>query len=345
MKAIVITRTGGYDAVRAQEWPDPPPPGPGEVRVSVRAAGANFADTIARVGLYPDAPALPAVLGYEVAGVVESLGRGVEWPAVGEQVIAATRFGGQAELAVARAADCVPLPDHLSFEEGAAALVSYGTAWAAAMIMGGLRAGETLLVQSAGGGVGIAATQVGAFAGAQVIATASPTKHMAVLAAGASHVFDYHDRDVASEVLRITAGRGVDVVLDPLGPTYFRQDYKLLRPGGRLIMFGLSEVMSGERRNMRRALGALVRLPFATTPWWKSANVLNENKGVFGLNMLTWWDREQDLSRVIQPVGEGLANGAFKPLVAEAFPFSRAGEAHRYMQEARNVGKVVLIPE
>jgi NADPH:quinone reductase-like Zn-dependent oxidoreductase len=312
-------------------------------RTQPRLDRARFASTCARQELTSPTP-LPAWVSTRTRPPCPP-SSDTRWPSVGHRVIAATRFGGQAELAVSRAADCLPLPDDMSFEEGAAVLVSYGTAWAGAMIMGGLRPGETLLVQSAGGGVGIAAIQVGAFAGAEVIATASPVKHAAVLANGATHVFDYHDRDVTSEILRITEGRGVDVILDPLGPTYFRQDYRLLRPGGRLIMFGMSEVMSGERRNMRRALSALARLPFSTHPWWKSANVFNENKGVFGLNMLTWWDREQDLSRVIRPVEEGLMKGAFRPLVAEAFPFSRAGEAHRCLQKASNVGKVVLVPD
>lgn len=345
MKAVVITRKGGYDAVRAESWPDPPSPGPGQIRVSVRAAGVNFADTLARVGLYPDAPKLPAVMGYDVAGVVESVGPGVDAPAVGDRVIAVTRFGGQAELVVARAADSFVLPDNLSFEEGAAVFVSYATAWAGAMIMGGLRAGDTLLVHLAAGGTGIAATQIGAYAGAQVIGTASAAKHNAVLANGATHVLDYRNADLVAEVLRITDGRGVDVVLDPLGPSSFRRSFRLLRPGGRLIMFGISDLHAGERRSMRRAMSNLLRLPFSATPWWKGTAVFNENKGVFGLNMLTWWEREGELSRVIGPIAQGLANGSFKPVVAESFPFSGAPEAHRYLQEASNIGRVVLVPD
>jgi NADPH:quinone reductase-like Zn-dependent oxidoreductase len=346
MKAVVITKKGGYDRVRAQDWPDPAPPGPGQVRIAVRAAGANFADTLARVGLYPDAPSLPTVLGYEVSGIVEGVGPDVDTFAVGDRVIAATCFGGQAELALARAADCLRLPDQLSFEEGAAFLVSYATAWTGAMIMGGLRRGETLLVHSAGGGTGAAATQVGTDAGARVIGTASRAKHDHVLANGAKHVFDYHDADVVTEILHATDGFGVDVILDPLGPTTFRDSYrKLLRPGGRLIMYGMSEVQSGERPSRRRALMAMARLPFATMPWWKSAAIFNENKGVFALNMLSWWDQEGSLSRVIEPVGKRLAKGVYKPVVARAFPFSQAADAHRYMQEARNFGKVVLVPD
>lgn len=344
MKAVVTSR-GGYEAVRAMEWPDPPAPGRGEIRVSVRAAGTGFFDLLTRNGFYPDAPKLPAVLGYEVAGVVESVGPGVEGFAIGDRVMAATHFGGQAELAVARTGDCLPLGANLSFEAGAAFLVNYATAWAAAIVMGGLRAGETLLVHSAAGGMGTAATQVGRDAGAGVIGTASAAKHDAVLANGADHVIDYRTADVVSEVMRLTGDRGVDVILDPLGPSSFRRSYRLLRPGGRLIVYGASEIQMGERRNLPRAIAGLARFPFSTMPWWKSAGMLNENKGVFGLNLNHWWKAEKDMSRLFQPIGERLAKGSFRPIVAATFPFSRAAEAHRYLQERRNVGKVVLTPD
>lgn len=137
----------------------------------------------------------------------------------------------------------------------------------------------------------------------------------------------------------------MNVVLDPLGPSSFRRSFRLLRPGGRLIMSGMSDMHAGERRSMRRAVSNLLRLPFSGTPWWKGPAVFNENRGVFGLNMLTWWDREGDLSRVARPIVEGLAKGAFEPVVAEAFPFSGAAEAHRSLQEASNIGRVVLVPD
>lgn len=341
----VVTSHGGYDAVRAQTWPDPPAPGPGEVRISVRAAGLGFYDLLARTGFYPNAPKLPAVLGYEVAGLVESVGPEVDNFNAGDRVLAATHFGGQAELAVARTGECLPLSADISFEAGAAVLVNYATAWAAAIVMGGLRAGDTLLVHAAGGGMGTAATQVGRDAGARVIGTASAGKHDAVRANGAEHVIDYRTADVVGEVMRLTGGKGVDVILDALGPTSFRRSYRMLRQGGRLILYGMTEIQTGERRNLPRALAGVVRLPFSTMPWWKSVDMLKENKGVFGLNLDHWWKEETDLSRLLKPIGERLAKGSIRPVVAATFPFSRAAEAHRYLQERRNVGKVVLTPD
>jgi NADPH:quinone reductase-like Zn-dependent oxidoreductase len=144
--------------------------------------------------------------------------------------------------------------------------------------------------------------------------------------------------------MRITGGEGIDVAFDALGPTSFRKDYRLLRQGGRLIMYGLSEATNEKGRDLAATLKSLVKMPLATLPWWKSLSLMSENKGVFGLNMLSWWDREGDLDRVVQPLMEDLTAGRLKPVVAEAFPFERAGEAHAYIGERRNIGKVVLLP-
>ncbi len=343
MRAVVLTGTGGPEVLQVQERPDPIA-GPGEVRIAVRAAGINFADTLARVGLYPDAPKTPCVLGYEVAGEVESIGEGVEGVSPGERVMAATRFGGQAELVVVPAAQILPLPERLSFEQGAAFPVNYGTAYAALILMGGLREGDRVLIHAAAGGVGISATQVAKRAGAEIFGTASPQKHEAIRAQGVDHPIDYRGADFAEEVMRITGGEGVDLVIDALGPTSFRKDYRLLRQGGRLVMYGLSESSTGGSRDLPATLKSLLRMPLATMPWWKSLMIMNENKGVFGLNMLTWWDREGSLDRLIAPLSAQLESGDLEPVVAEAFPFDRAGEAHEFIAARRNVGKVVLFP-
>jgi NADPH:quinone reductase-like Zn-dependent oxidoreductase len=132
--------------------------------------------------------------------------------------------------------------------------------------------------------------------------------------------------------------------MDATGPTSFRKDYRLLRQGGRLVMYGLSEASAGTGRNIPKLVGSLARMPFATLPWWKSLQLMSENKGVFGLNMLAWWDREGDVSRITGPLVEELEAGELEPVVAESFPFERAGDAHRFIAERRNIGKVVLVP-
>jgi NADPH:quinone reductase-like Zn-dependent oxidoreductase len=177
-----------------------------------------------------------------------------------------------------------------------------------------------------------------------VFGTASASKHDAIREQGVDHPIDYRGQNFAQEVRRITGGEGIDVALDALGPSSFRQDYRLLRPGGRLIMYGASELQTGPTRSLPTALRTLAKSPFASMPWWKGLGVLNENKGVFGFNMLAWWDAEGTLDRVIEPLIPLLQTGDLKPVVAEAFPFDRAPDAHRFIAERRNIGKVVLVP-
>ena len=342
MRAVVITRNGGPEVLEVRDVPEPSV-GPGEVRITVRASGINFADTLARAGTYPDAPSPPSVVGYEVAGEVESVGEGVERFAAGDRVFAGTRFDGQAELVSVPENQVYPLPEELSFEQGAAIPVNYATAYAGLVIMGGLKSGERALIHAAAGGVGISATQVAKAIGAEVFGTASGSKHDAIREQGVDHPIDYRTQDFEAEVMRITNGQGVDVAMDAIGPSSFRKSYRSLRSGGRLVMYGASEISTGETRDLRAVVKGLARMPGATMPWWKSLAVMNENKGVFGLNMLKWWDTEQSLDRAIEPILAGLGK-EYVPVVAEAFPFDRAPDAHRYIAERRNVGKVVLVP-
>jgi NADPH:quinone reductase-like Zn-dependent oxidoreductase len=342
VRAVVITRHGGPEVLEVQERPDPPA-GPGQVRVAVRAAGINFADLLARSGVYPDAPSPPCVVGYEVAGEIESIGDGVEGHTVGDRVIAGTRFGGHAELVTVDAGQVYELPDSLSFEQGAAFPVNYATAFAGLVVMAGLKAGERVLIHAAAGGVGISASQIAKARGAEVFGTASASKHEAIAAQGVDHAIDYRNKDFEAEVRRITGGEGIDVAFDALGPASFRKDYRLLREGGRLVMYGYSESESAAGRNIPALARTMLRMPVATLPWWKSLALMNENKGVFGLNMLKWWDRE-GLDRVIEPLLDDLREGRIAPVVAESFPFDQAANAHAFIAERRNIGKVVLFP-
>lgn len=338
MRAIVLVKHGPpEEALELRELPDPVP-GEGQVLIDVHAAGLNFADIVARVGLYPDAPKTPSVMGYEVAGSIEALGSGVSGLEAGQRVVAATRFKGFAEKVVAEARNVLPLPEGMSFEQGAAIPVNYGTAYAAVGLMACVKEGETVLVHSAAGGVGIAALQLLRDRGAVAIGTASAAKHEAVRAQGAEHVIDYRNQDVKQEIRRITNGRGVDVVLDALGE--FRESYSMLATGGRLVAYGASKLVTGEKRNIAKAVRGV-----ATMPRFNALKMMGDTKAVMGLNLLHWWDAEGSLEKFMRPLLELMARGVIEPVVAEAFPFSRAADAHRFIQERRNVGKVVLVPD
>jgi len=323
VRAVVITKAGPPEVLQVEERPDPQP-GPGQVAIDVRAAGVNFADTMARVGLYPDSPKLPAVVGYEVAGTVVG---------TGQRVMAGTRFGGYASRVVAGEDDVVPLPDRLSFEQGAAIPVNYSTAWAGLIRYGSLQPGERVLIHAAAGGVGIAATQIAKRHGAEVYGTASASKHDAIRALGVDVALDYRTDGWEKGLPRF------DVIMDAVGGPSFRRSYRLLNPGGRLIAFGASAVTSGEKRNALVAVRAALRMPR-----FNLIKQMSASKSVIGLNMLTLWDHAGTLKPWIDPLIALIEDGTIQPVVAEAVPFDRAAEAHRILAQRRNVGKVVLIP-
>jgi NADPH:quinone reductase-like Zn-dependent oxidoreductase len=300
----------------------------------VRAAGINFADLLARAGLYPEAPKPPCVVGYEFAGELETAAGDM---AAGTRVMGGCRFGAYAERVAARPANLIPLPESWSFAEGAAVPVAYITAHAGLVRYGGLRAGERVLIQAAAGGVGIAATQVAKLAGAEVFGTASPAKHEAIASFGVDHPVDY---DFVPAIRRIAGEREpLDLALDAIGGASFRKSFSLLRPGGRLVCFGASQVQGGERRSPLRAARVL-----AAMPRFNSIKLMRESKSVIGLNMLALWDARQTLDEYIGPLTELVEQGDIRPVVAKEFPLEEGAAAHRYLHERRNVGKVVLVP-
>jgi NADPH:quinone reductase-like Zn-dependent oxidoreductase len=335
MHQVVITRHGGPEVLALREAPTPEP-GPGELRIAVRAAGVNFADVLARLGLYPDAPRPPVVVGYEVSGVVEAVGPDVTRVHVGDRVLALTRFGGYATHVVASEGFTFALPRRLSDAEAAALPVNYLTAMLALYRMANIAAGETVLVHGAGGGVGIAAVQLARLRRATIIGTASVSKHEALRAFGVDHLIDRR-ADVVREVRRITHGRGADVILDPIGGKSFADSYRLLAPLGRLVIYGVSTLAPGERRRWWRVAQGLLQMPT-----FKPLSLMNRNRGVFGLNLGHLWDERRQLGAAMQALLEDVDAGRLRPIVARTFPLERAADAHRFLQQRANVGKVVL---
>jgi NADPH:quinone reductase-like Zn-dependent oxidoreductase len=283
--------------------------------------------------VYPDAPKPPCVVGYEVAGTIAALGESVDGLELGQRVMAPVRFGGYAERAASRADGIVPLPDGLSFEEGAAIPINYTTAWEALIRAGNLQPGERVLIHAAAGGVGIAATQIAKRHGAEVWGTASPSKHEAIRGFGVDHPVDYTRARWERAVPKL------DLIMDALGGASFRRSYKLLRAGGRLVCFGASAIAAGEQRNLVAAARTVLQMPR-----FNLLKQMSDSKTVIGLNVLTLWDEFQSAARWRGPLGELLSDGTIRPVVAQSFPFERAADAHRFIGERRNIGKVVLVP-
>lgn len=339
MRGIWITKSGGLDVLEVRETPDPEL-GRGQVRVRVHASGLNFADVMARLGLYPDAPKPPCIVGYEVAGVVEALGEGVVAPAVGTRVIAMTRFGGHADTVCVPAIQVVAMPDGMSFEEGAAMPVNYITAYHMLFRVAALRPREKVLIHMAAGGVGLAALELcRTVEDVVTFGTASASKHGALRERGCSHPIDYHQVDYAEEVMRVTGGKGVDIVLDALGGKDWKKGMGLLRPMGRMVAFGFANLATGERRNLFRIIQQSLSIPLITP-----LGLMEKNRSVAGVNLGHLWDEMELLNEEMTELLALFRAGRIRPRIDAVFSFTQAAEAHRRLQDRQNIGKVILLP-
>ena len=329
MRQVWIARKGGPEVLELREAPDPQP-GPQEVRIRVRAAGVNFADLMARRGLYPDAPKLPFVPGYEVAGEIDA------GPPhrIGQRVLALTRFGGYSDAVVVPAKRTIEIPPRMSFAEAAAIPVNWVTAWHMLVELCNVKRGQIVLVHAAAGGVGTAALQICRRAGAEVIGTASGSKHARLRELGLTHAIDYRTQDFEAEVKRITGGRGVHVILDAVGGASIKKGWRCLAPTGKLVVFGASSVMQGPVG----MLSSVLRM----TPFWP-LKVMQENKALIGVNVGRLWSEEDLLTSELRAILQGIAEGAFRPILDAEVPLREARRAHERLEQRENFGKVVLV--
>jgi NADPH:quinone reductase-like Zn-dependent oxidoreductase len=336
MKQIVIVGKGGPDKLELHEAPDPQPK-PGEVRIRVAASGINFADILARKGLYPDAPKLPAVVGYEVSGVVDEVGSGVDRAMIGTEVVSTTRFGGYADVVSVPGNQVFAKPAGMSHERAAAIPVSYLTAWQLLVVMGSLKPGETVLIHNAGGGVGLAAIDIALHVGATVYGTASGAKHAFLRERGVHQAIDYRTTDWSVEVDRLTERRGVALVIDAFGGSHVKKSYRALRSTGRLGVYGVSTATNS---NLPGPLG--LGKAALGMPVFHPVGLMNSNKGVFGVNLGHMWNEVDLMGGWMRSILAGVGEGWVRPHVDSSFALEDAGAAHTYIEERRNTGKVVL---
>jgi NADPH:quinone reductase-like Zn-dependent oxidoreductase len=337
MRQVWITKNGAPEVLAVREAPDPEARA-GEVRIRVKAAGVNFADLMARVGLYPDAPPVPCVVGYEVSGVIDQVGPGVRGLAVGDHVFGMPRFGGYTDVLTIAAPQVFKIPAGMSFHEAAGLPVVYLTAYNMMLFNGTLRPGSTVLVHSAAGGVGLAAIQIAKTRGATILGVASASKHDFLRAQGVAHPIDVK-ADYVAEARRIVGDRGVDLILDPVGGKAWREGYDLLAPCGRLVMFGMSSASGGKTRSWLRAIAQLAR-----APRFSPMTLMNDNKTVGGTNMGHLFDRLDLLTPQFEELLAMYGRGEIKPHVARTFSFDEAALAHHYIHDRKAIGKVLLVP-
>ncbi|MFW6356027.1 MAG: zinc-binding dehydrogenase [Spirochaetota bacterium] len=336
MEQIWIAKAGGPENLQLRSADDPVP-APGEIVIDVRSAGVNFADVLARMGRYPDAPPIPCVVGYEVAGTVAEVGPDAPF-ARGDRVVALTHFGGYSTKVRVPANQVFRMPDGMSYSEAAAIPVSYFTAYLAAIRFGNVQTGERVLVHNAGGGAGVAAVQLCIEAGAIVYGTASAWKHDRLRELGVGETIDYRSVDWVDEVLRRTDGAGVHVIVDPIGGKNLSRDLRVLAPLGRLIAFGFSEPVRNGSRPFLATLRSLLRMPRP-----HMLTLLNNNWSIAGLNMGHLWSEIDRLRAAAEAVLASYDRGHVRPVIAAEIPFHDAAEAHRTLEDRKNLGKVVLV--
>lgn len=336
MRQIWITKAGPPEVLQVREAPDPEAV-EGKVRIRVRAAGINFADLMARVGLYPDAPKLPCVVGYEVAGTVDAIGAGVTGFAIGDRVFGMPRFGGYTDCIALSPEQVVKMPAAMSFEEAAAVPVVYLTAHHMMFFTGHLRPGSSVLIHSAAGGVGIAAIQLAKTRGCKIFGTASASKHDFLRSIGVHHPIDSQS-DYVTQIRAITGERGLDLVLDPVGGRSWTEGYDLLGPCGRLVCFGLSAASSGKKRSLIHAATQLVKVKK-----WSPMKLMDDNKTVAGTNMGHLFDRIDLLRPQLEELVRMYEAGEIKPHVDKTFKYEDAPAAHHYIHDRKAIGKVVLV--
>ncbi len=320
MKAIRVHQFGGPEVLRLEEIPTPQP-GPGQILVRIHAAGVNPVDTYVRSGAYAAKPALPYTPGKDAGGVVESAGSGVTNAKPGDRVyLAESLTGTYAEYALCTAAQVQPLPDKISFAQGAAIYIPYATAYRALFQRAKALPGETVLVHGATGGVGIASVQLARAAGLTVIGTGgSEAGRKLVLEQGTHHVVDHHAPDYLKQILDLTGGRGVDVILEMASHFNLGKDLPLLAWDGRVAVIGS-------------------RGPVEVNP----RDAMSREAAILGvmLNNVS----EQALVEIHAALGAGLADGTLRPVVGKELSLAEAAQSHKLVMEPGALGKIVLIP-
>ena len=322
MQAVVCNEFAGPAALRLEQVSEPRP-GPGQVRIRVKACGVNFADSLITRGQYQNQPQPPFSPGFEVSGEVLEPGVGVQGMAVGDRVIAMTPHGGYAEQVVADVNRCVPLPAAMSWVNGAAFPVVFGTSHVALWHRARLRAGETLVVHGASGGVGLTAVAIGKQLGATVIATASTPEKLAVARAhGADHLIDSSQDDVRARIKELTGGRGADVVYDPVGGELFNASLRSIAFEGRILVIGF-------------AGGVVPQIP--------ANHLLVKNVDVIGLNWPAYAElNPKVMTESLQTLMQWVLDGKITPHVSATYPLQQAVEALNQVVSRKSTGKVVI---
>ena len=332
---VVITKAGGPNVLEIHEIAIPEPQ-PNEVCIKVHFAGINFADTLMRMGFYQPRPPFPFTPGYEVSGIIHSIGKDVQGFEIGQRVVGLMRTGGQASHVVADASRTLPIPDEISLEAAASMPVTYITAHHMLHHLGNLKQTDSVLIHGGGGGVGTAALQLCKWAGvSKVWSTASAAKSDIIESYGATAI-DRHNEDFVEIIRTATKKRGVDHILDPIGGGHLKRSLSVLAQGGKLYTYGMSSAAPSSKRSLWKALKAL-----RSRPKFDPMLMMSRNQGVFGIHMGTWND-EIVMQEQMENIIRGIKEGALTPIVDSIYDAKDVASAHQHIHDGKNIGKVLL---
>ena len=332
---VVITKPGGPKVLDIQEISIPEPDSD-EVCIAVHFAGINFADTLMRLGFYQPRPPFPFTPGYEVSGVVHSIGSNVKGFEIGQRVVGLMRTGGQATHVITDASRTLPIPDELSLEAAASMPVTYITAHHMLHHLGNLKPTDSVLIHGGGGGVGTAALQLCQWAGIRnVWSTASAAKAKIIQSYGATAI-DRHQEDFTQIIREATDGKGVDHILDPIGGEHLKRSISVLAQGGKLYTYGMSSAAPSSKRSLWKAFKAL-----RSRPRFDPMLMMSRNQGVFGVHMGTWND-EAVMQEQMENIIKGMKEGALTPIIDSIYDAKDVALAHQHIHDGKNIGKVLL---
>lgn len=336
MKTVTLVKNGAAaKAFEIREAAIPSPAGD-EVLIKVAAFGLNFADVMARNGMYKEAPTMPCVLGYDVAGIVEVTGSAVTNVKAGQRVMALTRFGGYAEYAITKSSAVAAVPHDMDDASATALTTQYITAYYAAAEAVNLFKGDKVLIHSGAGGVGTALIQYAKHKGCEIFSTAGSDEKLQQLSLlGVQHCINYRTEDFENKIKTLTNGKGVDVIYDAVGGTSVKKGFRSLAAGGRIVCYGASDMSD---KNIFGKIGSALGFGF-----YHPVMLMMPSKAMIGINMLKIADdKPLVIQRCLQQVIRLYEEGVFIPNIGKVFPVNEIAAAHEYLEKRKSMGKIVV---
>ena len=336
MKSIILTKYGAPEVLEVKNLNDISPLD-NQVRIKVHYAGINFAEIMARMKLYPGGPKPGSILGGEVSGIIDKIGKDVKDFRIGDKVMGLTLSGSYSSQACINEESIIPLPKNFTLEEAAAFPVTYITAYMMMFDLGNLQEGDTFLIHGAGGGVGTAAIQLAKTKNIKVIGTSSAWKHEQLIKMGVDKCIDYNKADTEKEIMTFTNGKGVDLIIDPIGAENWKVSYRVLAKMGKLIIYGDQNLVKGDKLKPLVAMKEMYSMPK-----YKPMDLMANNKAVMGYHLGRFNGHEWKVKRSINNLIKLVNENDLHPIIDSKFSFEDSPKAHRHIQNRKNFGKVLL---